>query len=202
MENSTNIKKYKRLAPVYNLLMGNSFFLKARIRAFQLLNLKPDDRVLLAGVGTGIDIPLIPDYCSMTGIDISEAMLDKARKNYSDRRIELINMNAEELGFPDNSFDFVVLNLILSVVENPRQTMSEAIRVLTPKGKILVFDKFLLSQKKIGVVRRSINKISSFIGTDINRSFDDIIQGQSVRVILDEASVFRGNYRIIVLKQS
>ncbi len=84
----------------------------------------------MVGVGTGIDIPLLPSFCSIVGVDISEEMLTKARNQFKDRNINFMNMNAECLQFKNNTFDYTVMNLILSVIENPQKALSEAVRVL------------------------------------------------------------------------
>jgi phosphatidylethanolamine/phosphatidyl-N-methylethanolamine N-methyltransferase len=142
MKNNTNIIKYKFLAPIYDAIF-NPFLVKARKKAFGLLDFKPDAKILLVGVGTGVDFPFIPNNCLVTGIDLSEDMLKKAKSKDRDLNVELYKMNAENLEFEDRTFDFVVLSLILSVAENPKTVMAEAIRVLNHDGRILVFDKFI-----------------------------------------------------------
>jgi len=201
MKNTTNVDKYRRLAPIYDLFMKNRLFLNARSKAFALLNIKPDDRVLLVGIGTGIDISLLPQDCNIVGIDISEEMLKKARRKCRDCNVNLFNMNAESLQFDSNTFDYIVLNLILSVVENPKKALSEAVRVLSADGKVLIFDKFVTNQDQISVGRKIFNKITSFIGTDINRKFEDIAEGIPIRILLNESSIFGGNFKIIMLEK-
>ena len=198
MRNSTNINKYKRLAPIYDLLFSRLLG-SARKRAFNLLQFTDGSKVLLMGVGTGEDFKYIPEHCMCVGIDISQPMLDQARKKTENKSVVLHNMNAEELEFPDDSFDYVVLNLILSVAENPQKVINEAIRVLQEDGQILVFDKFINENKKISHIRLAVNKVTSFIGTDINRRFEEIISGVSLRIIKDEPSFFRGTYRNVLL---
>ncbi|KOR90251.1 class I SAM-dependent methyltransferase [Paenibacillus solani] len=199
MKNNTNVRKYKVLSPVYDLLMGNRMFRNARTKAFSLVDIKPNQQVLLVGVGTGEDLPLLPKHIEIVGIDLSDEMLEKARKK-SDHAV-LMHMNAESLAFENEKFDFVILNLILSVVENPQKALQEAVRVLSPTGSILVFDKFWDDNKKPGMMRRAINKITSAIGTDINRSFEEIMMGTSLKIKHQESSVLNGNYKIIVLKK-
>ncbi|WP_026477663.1 class I SAM-dependent methyltransferase [Alkaliphilus transvaalensis] len=200
MKNSTNISKYKRLAPIYDIIFGK-FFIKGRKRAISLLNLNPNDKILMVGVGTGQDINLIPFQCLVTGIDISDAMLSKAKEKSKDRNVNLLNMNAENLEFEDESFDFAILNLVLSVVENPREAICEALRVIKDGGEILVFDKFIV-KNRVSIFRKLINKATSIIGTDINRCFEDITDGLPIYIIKDEPSMFNGNYRIILLKKN
>ena len=199
MKNETNIKKYRRLAPIYDLFFGAILSL-GREKAFNFLDFHPGNSVLLVGVGTGEDLKYIPDPCSITGIDISDPMLDKAKRKSAGKRVKLINMNAEKLSFPNNTFDIIVLNLILSVAENPQKVMSEAQRVLKPDGRILVFDKFIHSGAKVSGLRKLINSITSSIGTDINRCFEDTLQGLPVNKLRDESLMFGGMYRAIMLE--
>lgn len=201
MNNYTNVIKYKLLAPVYDIFVGNHMFIEGRRKGFALLRFQPDDNVLLIGLGTGQDLPFLPDGINVVGIDISEAMLAKAEKRAKGRNIRLLNMNAEKLEFKDETFDTVVLNLILSVVEYPHKAMSEAVRVLKRDGRILVFDKFLEGNKNPSLFRRLLNSVTSLLGTDINRRFRDILDGLPVTVIYDMPLMFTGNYRVIFLKK-
>jgi len=197
----TNITKYKFIATVYDAVIGNRIFRKARSRAFALLQLQSCQNVLLVGVGTGEDILLLPEDINIVGVDISEAMLEKAREKAMGRPKVLLNMNAEKMELDDETIDAVVLNLILSVVENPQRAMSEAVRVLKENGRILVFDKFLADGEKPSLARKLLNMVTSLIGTDINRRFGEIIKGLPVQIVHDEPSIFAGSYRIILLQK-
>ncbi|MFX3629509.1 MAG: class I SAM-dependent methyltransferase [Ectobacillus sp.] len=70
----------------------------------------------------------MPVYLHITGIDLSKEMLVQAKKRAQHRDVALLQMNAEELQFPDGVYDVVILNLILSVVERPAAALSEALR--------------------------------------------------------------------------
>ena len=197
MKNRTNLTKYRILAPVYDHLIGRRIFRAARQRALALLGIGPSDRVLLVGVGTGEDLAFLPPATKAVGIDLAEAMLEVARAKFP--TVELRLMNAERLEYPDASFDKVVLNLVLSVVENPKQALTEALRVLKPEGSVVVFDKFLPAGEKPSLARRAFNVFTSWLGTDINRRFDEISRGLPLETILDEPSLFGGSYRILLL---
>ncbi|MCL4441157.1 MAG: methyltransferase domain-containing protein [Firmicutes bacterium] len=201
MNNYTNVIKYKFLAPVYDTLIGNRIFVEARRKGFALLEFQPGESILLVGVGTGQDLPLLPDNVRVVGVDISDAMLARAGRIARGRDIKLINMNAEILEFPGETFDTVVLNLILSVVENPQKAMAEAVRVLKRSGKILVFDKFLKKDQSPAIARKLLNSITTLMGTDINRYFEDIARELPVKIIHDTPSIFAGGYRIILLEK-
>jgi len=84
-------------------------------------------------------------------------------------------MNAEKLSFETRSFDIVVLNLILSVVEDPRQTMHEVYRVLKPTGNIWILGKFI--ETKVSPLRKILSYITQAIGgANLNLSLSDLIK--------------------------
>lgn len=197
MNNRSNLTKYRILAPFYDRLMGRRAFRAARRRALSSLAIAPGDRVLLVGVGTGEDLPFLPPSARASGIDLSEEMLEVARAKAPG--VELRLMNAERLAYPDASFDKVVLNLVLSVVEHPEQALAEALRVLAPAGRIVVFDKFLPAGMAPSLGRRVLNVLTSSLGTDINRCFDEISRGLPCERLSEEPSIFGGSYRILLL---
>lgn len=197
MRNQSNLTKYRILAPIYDRLMGRSIVRSARQRALTILEIDPADRVLLVGVGTGEDLAFLPTSTSLVGIDLSGEMLEVARAKFPSAELRV--MNAESLEYQDGSFDKVVLNLVLSVVEHPKQALAEALRVLKPEGRVVVFDKFLPAGEKPSLARRAFNVITAWLGTDINRRFDDISRGLPLETVSNEPSIFGGSYRILLL---
>jgi ubiquinone/menaquinone biosynthesis C-methylase UbiE len=200
MRNQSNLTKYRILAPIYDRLMSHSIFRSARHHALTLLDIEPGEHVLLVGVGTGEDLAFVPPATSLVGIDLSEEMLEVARSKFPSADLRV--MNAESLAYPEASFDKVVLNLVLSVVERPEQALAEALRVLKPDGRIVVFDKFLPTGQAVTPTRRVLNLLTSWMGTDINRRFEEICRGLPVEIVADEASLLRGSYRILLLSKT
>lgn len=198
MKNESNLVKYRLLAPVYDLLFRGPLR-RARKQAISSLHLTGREGILIVGVGTGEDLPILPASAPITGIDISEAMLQRARQKAGNRNITFREMYAEHLDFPNQTFDAVILNLILSVVEDPHSTLSEALRVLKPGGRVLVFDKFVPDGRKPGLGRKVLNKVTSLIGTDITRRFEDIAEGLPINIAFSQW-VLAGLYRIMVLE--
>jgi ubiquinone/menaquinone biosynthesis C-methylase UbiE len=94
----------------------------------------------------------------------------------------------------------MILNLILSVVPDPTRCVSEAIPVLKPGGRIIVFDKFLPDGSRPGLMRRLSNVLSTLLGTDINRRLADIIGGLPCELVHDEPSLLGGMYRNVLLR--
>ena len=199
MDNERNQTIYKLWAPVYDKVMG-PFASKARRHAIELLNLRVGDSVLLSGVGTGLDLPHIQSGVKVTGIDLSPAMLHKAQDKANRRDISLLEMNAQVLEFPDDSFDAVILNLILSVVLDGAVAFREAWRVLRPGGRAVIFDKFAAENGQPSALRRGLGKVIALFGTDPNRRLSEIMcNPPDLTVERNEPSLLHGQYRIVLL---
>ena len=199
MDNDNNLRIYRAWALVYDLVMG-PFSGRARQQAIKLLDSRPGEKLLIPGVGTGMDLPLIPPGTSIVGVDISREMLAKAFLRVDGRQVTLLEMDAQALDFADGSFDAVLFNLILSVVPNGAAAFREAWRVLRPGGRAVIFDKFLPENSKLTPVRRLAGRVVSAIGTDPNRRLSDIIGGVPGLIVeRDQSSLLGGLYRIVQL---
>ncbi len=202
--NAWNRFIYARWAPFYDGFINLPFFVRARAQTLALLDLQAGERVLLVGIGTGADLPLLPEGIEATGIDLSEAMLEKARARLPipGREIVLQPANAEDLPFLDNRFDAAILTLILSVTGDGTQALRETIRILKPGGRLVIFDKFLASGTRPSFGRRLLNVLlTKPFGTDINRSLEPMLEGLPCRVVSNRPSSFSNSYRIILLKK-
>jgi phosphatidylethanolamine/phosphatidyl-N-methylethanolamine N-methyltransferase len=134
---------YDRWAPIYDLVFGGVFS-KGRDAAIQATN-KIGGRVLEVGVGTGISLPLYSPNVRIFGTDISEAMLKKAKQRVTEGRLKNIEglavMDAEELEFPDDSFDVVMAQYVVTAVPNPEVALDEFARVLRPGGELIILTR-------------------------------------------------------------
>ncbi len=128
---------YDRWAPIYDLVFGG-VFRKGRKAAIAATN-KMGGRVLEVGVGTGISLPQYAPHLRIFGTDISEAMLEKARKRVTEfglKNVEgLAVMDAEKLEFPDDSFDVVMAQYVVTAVPNPEAALDEFARVAAPRRR-------------------------------------------------------------------
>ncbi|SHI64992.1 class I SAM-dependent methyltransferase [Clostridium intestinale] len=204
MNNIDNIKIYKRWVGLYDLLFGSKYISKQRKAEISMLNLKEEDNILFVGIGTGEDLRFIPKGINVTGVDITNEMLDIARKKVDELGLEkanIINMDGQNLEFEQNHFDYVVLNLILSVIPDGNKALKEAYRVLKPGGKIAIFDKFIEDEKSPNIMRLLLNRITKSLGTDINRKFSKIIENVNLKVQEEKKSILGGMYRIIILEK-
>src|SRR6202045_3797485 len=134
---------YDRWAPVYDLVFGGVFS-KGRKAAIQATN-KIGGRVLEVGVGTGISLPQYASHLRIFGTDISEAMLRKAKRRVDDLRLKnvegLAGMDGEKLEFPDNSFDVVMAQYVVTAVPNPEAALDEFARVLRSGGELIILTR-------------------------------------------------------------
>lgn len=140
METGQVAAAYGRWAPIYDLVFG-PVFRRGRSEAVAVAE-QVGGRILEVGVGTGISLPSYAPSSRLFGVDISEAMLEKARDRV--RRLGLANveaidvMDAEDLDFPDSSFDVVVAQYVVTAVPNPERALDEFLRVVRPGGEIVI----------------------------------------------------------------
>ena len=187
-KNQETMRKYRWLSTIYDIAVDNRWFNRARRWEFDLAQIQPNQRVLVVGIGTGLDIPFIPRHAEVVGIDLSREMLQRAKSKTEGRNVSLLEMNAEHLHFADSVFDVVILNLILSVVNNPRLTMREAWRVLKPSGNIFIIGKF--SGKPRGRLRTAVSVLTRGIGgANLTLSLNDVIGDLPLRKIHEETGL-------------
>jgi len=158
---------YRRYAAVYDAVFG-PVLQPGRKAVVQALGLRPGDRVLEVGVGTGLSLPLYPRDVRITGIDVSREMLEKARRRVSRRRIAnvdaLLEMDAERMSFPDASFDKVVAMYVVSVVERPDRLLDELHRVCRPHGEIYLVNHVRSDNRFIAAVENGLARFSDKLG--------------------------------------
>jgi phosphatidylethanolamine/phosphatidyl-N-methylethanolamine N-methyltransferase len=126
-----------------------------------------DERVLEVGVGTGLSLPHYPADCHLTGVDISEPMLDQARERAESlgrTAVDLRLMDARDLAFPDAIFDYVLAPYVISVVPEPEKVMAEICRVCKPGGTVIVVNHFLSSNPLLRIFERASTPASRWIG--------------------------------------
>ena len=192
---------YRIYAPIYDLIF-KPLTLRPRKRAVQLLEIQPDERLLVPGVGTGLDLPIIPSGVKTVAADISSEMIDQAKHKIGGKQTSLVIMDAQNSGFADRSFDAVLLNLVLSVVPDGQAAFREAWRVLRKGGRVTIFDKFLPEDSRLTFSRRLLGRLIRLFGTDPNRRLVDII-GETPDMVLvhQEPSLMHGRYQILLLRK-
>jgi phosphatidylethanolamine/phosphatidyl-N-methylethanolamine N-methyltransferase len=143
LDKDTIAKAYARWAPVYDLVFG-AVFERGRRAAITAAE-RVGGRILEVGVGTGISLPDYARTNRLVGVDLSEPMLRKAQERVVElglRNVEgLAVMDAERLAFPNDSFDVVVAQYVITTVPDPEATLDEFARVLKPGGEIVLVSR-------------------------------------------------------------
>src|SRR5919201_4822348 len=166
VENDFVTGVYEKLASVYDVIFGPTLH-PGRVRAIQRMGIRPGDRVLEVGVGTVINAGLYPRDCSVTGIDLSQPMLEKARDRVERkgiRHVRLLEMDAADLKFADDTFDIVYAPYLISVVPDPVAVAREMRRVCRPGGRIVILNHFRSRNPLMASIERIISPFTVHIG--------------------------------------
>jgi phosphatidylethanolamine/phosphatidyl-N-methylethanolamine N-methyltransferase len=166
VENDFVESVYDKLAIVYDLTFGPTLH-PGRLQAIERMNIQPGERVLEVGVGTGINLSLYPREATVTGIDFTESMLEKARERATRKNaapVRLLQMDAADLRFADDSFDIVYAPYVISVVPDPVKVAQEMHRVCRPGGRIIILNHFLSPNVFLSRIERLISPATIHIG--------------------------------------
>jgi phosphatidylethanolamine/phosphatidyl-N-methylethanolamine N-methyltransferase len=170
---------YSIYSGVYDRVFGR-IFQESRDAAIRGLEVRSGERILEVGVGTGLCLPLYPKNCSVVGIDLSAAMLEKAALRLREHRlshVKLIRMDAGRMHFRDDAFDTVIAAYVVTAVPDYRMLMREIIRVCRPVGRIVLLNHFTNGNKFISVLERAISPLCEHIGFRTDLSVDRVLDG-------------------------
>ena len=162
-----------------------SGFKPGRVKAMQLLDIQPEDRVLFVGEGSGLDFECLPEAVNkrqLFAFDFSPEMVKQSKLKA--QRYEIPHENcfigdAQVLPFDVEKFDKIYFPLSLASIPNPTLALQEAERVLAPEGKIVIFDKLIDDQTIISYGRQAVNLITNSLFADINRKLSEVMGGNS-----------------------
>jgi len=159
-------KAYARWAPIYDALCG-PIFLNGR-RAAASAARKVGGRILEIGVGTGLSFDDYDDTTEITGIDLSEPMIMRARARAATGRYPHVKglavMDAHDLRYPDACFDCVVAQFVITLVENPERVLSEGARVVRPGGQIILVNHLYSEKGWVAAVERLLAQKARALG--------------------------------------
>src|SRR5262249_6191889 len=157
---------YDKLAKVYDLTFGPTLH-PGRLQAIKRMNIQPGERVLEVGVGTGINLDLYPRDAAISGIDYTASMLEKARDRAAKRDgtpVRLLQMDAADLKFADDSFDIVYAPYLISVVPDPVKVAQEMHGVCRPGGRVIILSHCLSPNAFLSRIERWISPATIHIG--------------------------------------
>ena len=147
------------------------------------MHLKPDEKVLLVGAGTGLDLPFLRAQKNITAIDITQSMVEQLRDraNELQLKVDARVMDGQKLEFASDSFDVVILHLIVAVIPEPLKCLQEVEWVLKPGGRITIMDKFISPGTRPGLLRRVLNPLTNLLFSSINRDVDALLRQTSLK---------------------
>lgn len=177
-------KVYARYSRIYDYIFKRWFYPRQR-HVIQSLNIRPGQRVLDVGVGTGFSLTLYPRQAHVVGVDLSGDMLREAQKRVAQEQLDhvtLMEMDAGHLAFPDNAFDFVIAAFVMSVVPDPIRVIAEIKRVSKPTGRIVIINHFQSQNKLMARLEQWVSPLCTKIGWHSDLALDYLVQHADLQV--------------------
>ncbi|MCX5684923.1 MAG: methyltransferase domain-containing protein [Planctomycetota bacterium] len=179
-------------------------FRRRRKRCLKLADLKPGERVLIVGAGTGLDLDFIGPGPVLTAIDLTPAMLERLRRRAARLRLEVDArvMDAAALEFPDASFDVALLHLIVTLVSDPARCLREAARILRPEGRAVIFDKFCPDEGRPPLAVRIVAPIArALFGTRVTLRLGPLLEQAALEAVHEEPAGLHGLLKIVLVRK-
>ncbi len=170
--------RYDRVSAVYDLFEQPMELMTLRKYRNDIMK-ELKGKVLEVGIGTGKNIPYYPENIDITAIDFSSKMLERARIKAENlnKKVNILLMDAQQMDFPDNTFDCVFTTCVFCSVPDPVKGLKEIRRVCKPDGKIIMIEHVRSEKKVIGAFMDMINPIVlNIYGANINRRTIDNIK--------------------------
>jgi phosphatidylethanolamine/phosphatidyl-N-methylethanolamine N-methyltransferase len=177
-------KLYSDLAPLYDKTFGKIFYSRLR-SVIEALDIPRGARVLEVGAGTGTSFPAYPRHCEVVGIDLAPDMLARAQDKILENEwnhIRVQEMNALDLKFPDNSFDYVMAFHVVTVVPDPVKLIKEAQRVCKTAGKIVVVNHFTSTSPVLGFLTEALDPVTRHLGWSTKLKMKPFIEETHLKI--------------------
>src|SRR5690625_925499 len=173
-------KRYDRISSLFNVM---DQMIRASWRKDLLDNLQGN--ILEVGVGTGANLTYYPSKTHVTGIDFSTQMLAKAYDKIDKTKasVVLMEMDAQQMDFPDNTFDVVVSTCVFCSVPDPVKGFQEVRRVVKPEGKIVMLEHMRSNNIVVGKMLDLINPLTvRIVGANVNRKTIENIEKAGLKI--------------------
>ncbi len=171
-------------------------------RAIAELDVKPGERVLDLGVGTGLSLIKYPPDAKVVGVDLSAGMLKKADDKLQGdglHHADLIQADAMHTPFADDSFDHVMVSHVISVVSDPNRLLEECKRIVKPTGTIVVLNHFQSPSPVVGFFERVLNPVFVKIGWRSDLTLQECVRGLGLHVLYHFKLSWIDFWQIVVL---
>lgn len=160
---------YDRWAPIYDLVFGR-VFKEGRRDAIDAAEaaLPPGGRVLEVGVGTGLNLPLYKPSTRLVAVDLSPGMIAQVKKRKAQLGLPNLEqvevMDATAMTFPDNDFEVLVANYIITSCPDPEAALDEFVRVVKPGGEIVITTRIGANKGLRGSIEKTLMPITRRLG--------------------------------------
>lgn len=177
-------KIYSEFAPLYDKIFGKIFYNRLE-QVIENLGIPPGARVLEVGAGTGTSFPAYPSHCEIIGVDLAPDMLARARQKIQENgwsHFQVMEMNALDLKFPDNTFDYVMAFHVVTVVPDPVRMIEEAKRVCKPGGRIVIVNHFTSDRRVLGSLTQALDPMTRWLGWRTDLKLKPFIKTTGLKV--------------------
>ena len=191
---------YHKIAKFYDFVFGPILH-PGRLLALRRMSIEPGDRVLEVGVGTGINTPLYPHHCRVTGIDLSASMLHKARGRVARkglRHVRLLEMDAASMTFAGDAFDIVYASYLVNCVSDPIEVVREMHRVCRPGGKIVILNHFRSATPLLSRLDRALSPLTVHLGFKSDLDLPGFLAQANLRPVSIEKVSFPRLWSLVI----
>ena len=195
---------YARWAPVYDWVFTAPLVFGQRAAARAANQLSGD--LLEVGVGTGLSLPLYSRNLTVTGIDLSEPMLERARERVARKHLgnvaELRAMDAAGLDFPEGRFDVATVMYVMTVVPDPETVLAELERVVRPGGTVIVVNHFASRSGPFAWIERGLARFAGKLGWDPLFERETVLDNTGMTLVHEERIAPFGLFTMMVFKRA
>ncbi len=194
-------RTYDLWSRIYDKTFG-ALVQKRQVRALEQLHLRPGDRVLDIGVGTGIMLPRYPRTVTVVGMDLSAGMLAKAQGKCRELGLDhchLIRADAMRPPFAPQSFDHIMISHTISVVSDPARLIRWAATLVKPRGRIVLLNHFQSTNPVVAWFEKVLNPIFVWIGWRSDVALDDVLRAVDLHVEYQFKMRLMDIWQIVVL---
>lgn len=196
-------KLYYEFSHLYDKVFTRVFYPRIA-QVVRSLKIEPGARVLEVGVGTGLSLDAYPPHCQVTGVDLAPEMLEQAQEKITRngwRHLKVMEMDALNMKFADNSFDYVMAFHVVSVVPDAGRLMQEVVRVSKPGATIAIINHFRSRNRTLAKLDSLIEPVTRRLGWH-TLSLPDVLADVPMETTRTYKTARRSLFTIVIGKAS